>query len=276
MAIAPGRGIVAALIAAAPLLAQTVPVTEHTLANGMRLLLVERHDQPTVASGWITRAGSANERPGITGIAHLFEHMMFKGSKAIGTKDIKRDLELNDLQDQLKAEIRKEDDLLRARQLRGEIPDMTDPKARSAHHQELIVAFGKLVKEQQELLVKGEFDTIFTKAGATATNAFTTNDETFFYVQVPSNKLEIGADGTTNILLMRTGEKKKGVVGLFQPGLAGEVSPSLSVRWMGINQQGASKYLISLYCSAAILTEDALGVLENVQVRNYHEYRDTK
>jgi Phage capsid-like protein len=89
---------------------------------------------------------------------------------------------------------------------------------------------------------------------------------------LPSNKLEIGADGTTNILLMRTGEKKKGVVGLFQPGLPGEVSPSLSVRWMGINQQGASKYLISLYCSAAILTEDALGVLENVQVRNYHEY----
>jgi hypothetical protein len=93
---------------------------------------------------------------------------------------------------------------------------------------------------------------------------------------LPSNKLEINPDGTSNILLMRTGEKKKGVVGLFQPGLPGEVSPSLSVRWMGINQQGASKYLVSLYCSAAILVEDALGVLENVQTRNYHEYRDTK
>lgn len=193
MVLSPGRGLVAALIAAAPLLAQTVPVTTHTLSNGMRLLLVERHDQPTIASGWITRAGSANERPGITGMAHLFEHMMFKGSRTIGTKDIKRDLELNDLQDQLRAEIRKEDDLLRAKQLRGDIPDMADPKARSEHHQQLIVAFGKLVKEQQDLLVKGEFDTLFTKAGATATNAFTTNDETFYYTVVPSNKLELWA-----------------------------------------------------------------------------------
>lgn len=92
---------------------------------------------------------------------------------------------------------------------------------------------------------------------------------------LPSNKLEIDAAGNSNILLMRTGEKKKGVVGLFQPGLPGEVSPSLSVRWMGINQKGSAQYLISLYCSAAILTEDALGVLENVNVGNYHEY-DTK
>jgi len=191
MAISPSRGLVAALIAAAPLLAQTVPVKEHTLSNGMRLLLVERHDQPTVACGWITRAGSANERPGITGIAHLFEHMMFKGTKTIGTKDIKRDLELNDLQDKLRAEIRKEDSILRQKQLRGEIADMTDPKVRSEHYQLLLEEFSKLVKEQQDLLVKGEFDTIFTKAGASATNAFTNTDVTYYHVTVPSNKLEL-------------------------------------------------------------------------------------
>jgi hypothetical protein len=89
---------------------------------------------------------------------------------------------------------------------------------------------------------------------------------------IPSNKLHISAAGTTNILLLRTGEKKRGVVGLFQPGLPGEVSPSLSVRWMGINSRGAASYLISLYCSTAILTDDALGVLENVDVNAYHEY----
>ncbi len=71
---------------------------------------------------------------------------------------------------------------------------------------------------------------------------------------------------------MRIGEKKRGVVGLFQPGLPGEVSPSLSVRFMGINQRGAAQYLISLYCSAAVLTDDALGVLESVEVDNYHDY----
>jgi hypothetical protein len=94
---------------------------------------------------------------------------------------------------------------------------------------------------------------------------------------IPSDKLHVkaGADGqgTSNILLMRTGERKRGVVGLFQPGVPGEVSPSLSVRFMGINQRGAAAYLVSLYCSAAVLTEDAIAVLENVQVDKYHEYR---
>jgi hypothetical protein len=88
---------------------------------------------------------------------------------------------------------------------------------------------------------------------------------------IPCDKLRV-KDGRSNILLMRTGEKKRGVVGLFQPGLPGEASPSLSVRLMGINQRGAASYLISLYCSAAVLTDDALGVLENVEVGRFHEY----
>jgi Phage capsid-like protein len=94
---------------------------------------------------------------------------------------------------------------------------------------------------------------------------------------IPSDKLRVSdgkaGHGKTNILLLRTGEKKRGVVGLFQPGLPGEVSPSLSIRFMGINQRGAAAYLVSLYCSAAVLTDDALGVLEGVEVGNYHEYK---
>ena len=77
----------------------------------------------------------------------------------------------------------------------------------------------------------------------------------------------------TSILLIRTGEKKQGIIGLFQPGLPGEVSPSLSVRFMGINHKAIASYLISLYCSVAALTEDAVGVLENVNVDQYHEYK---
>jgi hypothetical protein len=91
---------------------------------------------------------------------------------------------------------------------------------------------------------------------------------------IPSDKLRVTEkDGrrTSNILLLRTGEKKRGVVGLFQPGIPGEVSPSLSVRQMGINQRGAAAYLLSLYCSAAVLTEDALGVLEGVELGTYHD-----
>jgi len=88
---------------------------------------------------------------------------------------------------------------------------------------------------------------------------------------VPCDKLAV-VEETTNILLLRTGEKKQGVVGLFQPGLAGEVSPSLSVRFMGIDHKAIASYLISLYCSLAVLTEDSLGLLENVHVDQYHKY----
>ena len=89
---------------------------------------------------------------------------------------------------------------------------------------------------------------------------------------VPCDKLHV-AGRKTDILLLRTGEKKRGVVGLFQPGIPGEVSPSLSVRFMGIDQTGASTYLISLHCSAAVLVEDAIGALEGVEVDHYHEYK---
>lgn len=88
---------------------------------------------------------------------------------------------------------------------------------------------------------------------------------------VPSDKLEVKS-GKTNILLLRTGEAKQGVVGLFQPGLPGELSKGLSVRFMGINDQAIASYLVSLYCSLAILTDDAVGVLENVDVTKYHVY----
>jgi len=93
---------------------------------------------------------------------------------------------------------------------------------------------------------------------------------------VPSDKLRItegeNGKGTSSILLMRTGEKKQGVIGLFQPGVPGEVTPSLSVRFMGINRKAIASYLVSLYCSSAILTDDAVAVLENVDVGHYYEY----
>jgi hypothetical protein len=92
---------------------------------------------------------------------------------------------------------------------------------------------------------------------------------------VPSDKVKIeGTNGseTSKILLLRTGEKKQGVVGLFQPGVPGEVSPSLSVRFMGIDRKAIASYLISLYCSLAVLTEDALAVLDDVDIGRYPEY----
>jgi hypothetical protein len=91
---------------------------------------------------------------------------------------------------------------------------------------------------------------------------------------IPTDKIHIRSkDHKTKILLLRVGEKKQGVIGLFQPGLAGEQSPGLSVRFMGINSQALASYLISLYCSAAVLTDDAIAALEDVEVGHYHEYK---
>ena len=93
---------------------------------------------------------------------------------------------------------------------------------------------------------------------------------------VPSDKVKIEAgkkgSETTKILLVRTGEKKQGVVGLFQPGVPGEVAPSLSVRFMGVDRKAIASYLISLYCSLAVLTDDALAVLDEVEIARYPEY----
>jgi CRP-like cAMP-binding protein len=96
---------------------------------------------------------------------------------------------------------------------------------------------------------------------------------------VPCDKLEIKSRygehrglGTTSILLVRTGEADQGVVGLHQTGIPGEIQPGLSARFMGTDTLGVSSYLLSLYSSCAVLTDDAIGVLENVEVGYYHDY----
>jgi hypothetical protein len=91
---------------------------------------------------------------------------------------------------------------------------------------------------------------------------------------IPTDKIHIRSKvNTSKILLLRVGERKQGCIGLFQPGLAGEQSPGLSVRYMGINNQAIASYLISLYCSSAVLTDDAIAILEDVDVGHYHEYK---
>ena len=96
---------------------------------------------------------------------------------------------------------------------------------------------------------------------------------------VPTDKLFVDGvknpkskSGKTNILLVRSGEMKRGVVGLYQTGLQNEQSRGLSVRFRGVDNKGLASYLLSLYCSAAILADDALAVLEDVEVGEYHDY----
>jgi len=89
---------------------------------------------------------------------------------------------------------------------------------------------------------------------------------------IPSDKVPV-EEGKSKIILLRTGESRQGVIGLYQPGLPGEQSPGLSVRFMGINDKAIASYLISLYCSLAVLVDDAIAVLDNVEIGNYHEYK---
>src|SRR5512134_2171078 len=137
------------LLAAAstPLAAQKVNAIEKRLSNGMGLLLVPREGETTVAGGWVALVGSANERPGITGISHLFEHMMFKGTPTIGTKDYKKDLAI--IAEQAK---------VRAAWRRGEIDDVLKPENKTPRLRELEKKFDALIAQQREVLVKNEFD----------------------------------------------------------------------------------------------------------------------
>src|SRR5512136_1541456 len=101
--------VLLAMLLSQALWAQQVPVQEYVLPNGLRLLMIPKKGDPNIAAGWLAKVGSVNERPGITGLSHLFEHMMFKGTHAIGTSNIEKDLKLMAQMDAIKDEIRKEE-----------------------------------------------------------------------------------------------------------------------------------------------------------------------
>lgn len=184
------------LLAAAPAArAQQVQPEEFVLDNGMKFLLLPRKSQPnSVSAGWVAKVGSVNERPGITGLSHFFEHMMFKGTRTIGTRDAARDAELNAAQHEVRRKLRAlviEQQYARWR--RGEIDDPWDPKHDTPEMQALRAELTRLVEAQRETTVKDEFDSVYTKLGASGMNAFTSHDLTFYFITVPSNKLELWA-----------------------------------------------------------------------------------
>ena len=179
-------GAVLLIATAAPATAQTIEAKEYWLDNGMQVLIVERHETPTFMAAIAARVGSANEITGITGISHLFEHMMFKGTTTIGTKDIDRDLAIMEELDALRGLMREEE-----RIMRGEIDDMLAPESKTDRYRELEVKFDQLIEEQRELIIKDQLDEIYTKNGGSFLNAMTSNDFTMYLVRLPKNKLEL-------------------------------------------------------------------------------------
>ncbi|MCI0651268.1 MAG: insulinase family protein [Planctomycetes bacterium] len=187
--------VAAALNSPPPLAAQQVQVESFVLENGMEFLLVPRTDQPNVIRcGWVAKVGSVNERPGITGISHFFEHMMFKGTNRIGTKDAAKDAEFRKRQEDVRGALR--DGHLEVqydRWRKGEIDDPWDPKNDTAEMAALRDELKKLMDQQGAITVKNEFDKIYTNLGGSDMNAFTDYDLTFYFITVPSNKFELWA-----------------------------------------------------------------------------------
>jgi predicted Zn-dependent peptidase len=186
---------IALVLALAPLArpaeSPEIAVEEFRLANGMKWLLFERHESPTISAGWVAHVGSANERPGITGISHFFEHMMFKGTHVVGTTDIDADLKLIDEQETVREGMRAELKLMRERLRRGEIDDLVKPENQTERYRELDRRFDELVKEQRATIVKDQLSEIYTKNGGEFLNATTNEDSTLYFVRVPKNRLEL-------------------------------------------------------------------------------------
>jgi predicted Zn-dependent peptidase len=187
-------GLALALLACAAAQAQeaSVPVTEVVLDNGMKLLLVERRDSPRVAAGWGAHVGSVNEQIGTTGIAHLFEHMMFKGTDTIGTTDFEAEMAIMAELDGIRAEMEAEYTALREAKRRGEVEgSIYLPENQTPRLAELREKMKELQEAQREYIVNNEYDKIYTNQGATGLNAGTNSDATVYFIDVPSNKLEL-------------------------------------------------------------------------------------
>jgi len=154
-------------------------VQEYTMKNGMKLLMVERHTSPTV-SAWIRfRVGSVDERSDERGIAHLLEHMLFKGTTTLGTKDYAAEKPILD-----KIEVVAQ--TLTAEKARRD-------KSDSAKIAGLEKQLALLEADASQYVIKDEFFELYSKNGGTGYNAFTSRDGTTYLISLPSNKLELWA-----------------------------------------------------------------------------------
>ena len=148
------------------------------LDNGLTVIIVERRDAPVFSYATMVNTGSAQEVPGITGLAHMFEHMAFKGSDQIGTKDWKAE----------EAALRRVEETYAAyQQARGAVrPD-------AARVAELEKAWKDAIAEADKYVEQDQFSTVVDRAGGVGMNAFTSSDQTGYFFSMPSNRFELWA-----------------------------------------------------------------------------------
>ncbi|MFQ6114830.1 MAG: M16 family metallopeptidase [bacterium] len=152
-------------------------VTEFTLDNGLHFIVLERHEAPVVSFHTYADVGSVDEVKGITGMAHVFEHMAFKGSNTVGTKDYAAEAKAMAKVDEAFLE-------LKAERRKGE---HADPQ----RLEELQNKFEEAQKEAETYLVHDEFEEALSREGGTGLNASTSWDATRYIVSLPSNKVEL-------------------------------------------------------------------------------------
>ena len=164
-----------------------------TLENGMKFILLPRSEEPNnVAAGWVAKVGSVNERPGITGISHFFEHLMFKGTNTVGTDDAAADAAFTDQERQIRNQML---DIIWTDQYdrfkRGEIDDPWNSANDTSELASLRQALQDTMEEHRSVIVKDELSSLYQGEGAVGMNAFTSEDVTFYINQLPANKLEL-------------------------------------------------------------------------------------
>jgi len=175
-------------------------VKEHTLTNGMKFIVLERKEAPVVSFHVYADVGSANETYGITGISHLLEHMAFKGTKTVGTRDYGSEFELLDRLDSLYDWIWRQ---------KSQIHPDTVVLAQTQSE------FESLRSKAKELVVNNELIDLFMTEGDRGINAYTSNDATQYTNALPSNRLEFWMAATSDRFLnpvFREFYKEKDVV----------------------------------------------------------------
>jgi len=150
-----------------------------TLANGLPFIVVERHDAPVFSFATVVNAGAANDQIGTTGIAHMMEHMAFKGTEIVGTRDYAGEAGLL-------AEEEKGWDALLAERRKG-------ARADSARLASLDQSFKNTQEKAREKVVSNGYTTLIEQNGGRGVNAFTSNDVTAYFYSLPSNRFELWA-----------------------------------------------------------------------------------
>lgn len=151
-------------------------VTEFTLDNGLEFIVLERHGSPVVTCLTMADVGSVDEARGRTGLAHLFEHMAFKGTETIGTLDYEAEKAIMAEQDRVFQALRR---------------TKTQPVPDANQLADLTSQFETLEEAAQEVMVHDEFDEVIQRQGGHGLNATTSFDQTAYFVSLPSNKLEL-------------------------------------------------------------------------------------